>query len=75
MDHHQRPHYNFQNYSIRCINHFELCLLYQNHEIIHHFVVCMIQCAERANVLCDNIESGIFELTELSFPPVSEVHT
>ena len=75
MGHHQNLYHQIQKYLMNFIDHFESCLIYQNHEFFQNFVHCVIQCEELAMVFQDKKDLNDFNMCEMCFCLVSEVHT
>ena len=59
---------------MKFINHFESCLMYQNHELIQAFVHGIIECEERAKAFKDNMESNDFDVGNV-FSSFVKTHT
>ena len=71
-----RKHYHLvQKYHMKHIGHFELCMIYRNHELQQHFVRYKIECEEKVGILLNILEWNDFYFCEMYFYLVLKVRT
>ena len=73
MGYHEKDYHQTRKCRLKYINHSESCLLYQNHELFQDFDHCLAECAKKAMVLQDNMESNDFDVSEEFFLRVSKI--